>query len=71
MVTRVLFVLALVLGQVAHAELVIEVTQGKQSALPITVVPFEWNGALELPEDISNIVNQHDHKSDRHIVGSI
>ncbi len=57
MVTRVLFVLALVLGQVAHAELVIEVTQGRQSALPISVVPFEWNGALELPEDISGIVN--------------
>ena len=57
MVTRVLLVLAILFGQAAHAELVIEVTQGRQSALPIAVVPFEWNGALGLPEDISSIVN--------------
>lgn len=40
----------------AQAELVIEVTQGKQSAIPIAVVPFEWNGAEALPENVSDIV---------------
>ncbi|MDF1764294.1 MAG: Tol-Pal system beta propeller repeat protein TolB [Oleibacter sp.] len=41
----------------AQAELVIEVTQGKQSAIPISVVPFQWAGAAALPEDVSAIVN--------------
>jgi TolB protein len=48
----VLFMLA----GLAQAELVIEVTQGKQSAIPVAVVPFEWSGAGALPEDISGIV---------------
>ena len=57
MVTRVVLLLTLMFSQLVNAELVIEVTQGRQSALPIAVVPFEWNGALELPEDISGIIN--------------
>lgn len=40
----------------AHAELVIEVTQGKQSAIPIAVVPFEWQGSNPLPENVSDII---------------
>ena len=40
----------------AQAELVIEVTQGKQSAIPVAVVPFDWQGSQPLPEDISAIV---------------
>lgn len=40
----------------AHAELVIEVTQGKQSAIPIAVVPFEWQGSSPLPENVSDII---------------
>lgn len=57
MVNRVVVMLLLWVSCVAQAELVIEVTQGRQSALPIAVVPFEWTGALALPEDISAIVN--------------
>ncbi|MDO6806868.1 hypothetical protein Q4595_30700, partial [Wenyingzhuangia sp. 1_MG-2023] len=34
----------LMMTGMAQAELVIEVTQGKQSAIPIAVVPFEWQG---------------------------
>lgn len=40
----------------AQAELVIEVTQGKQSAIPIAVVPFAWHGSSALPENVSDIV---------------
>lgn len=57
MVTRLLGVVALMLmAFAARAELVIEVTQGKQSAIPIAVVPFAWAGPDELPEDVSGIV---------------
>ncbi|MEK9711991.1 MAG: Tol-Pal system beta propeller repeat protein TolB [Thalassolituus sp.] len=61
MVNRIILIISLLFTQLytqlAQAELVIEVTQGRQSALPIAVVPFEWTGALALPEDISAIVN--------------
>jgi len=40
----------------ARAELVIEVTQGKQSAMPIAVVPFAWSGSTPPPEDVSAII---------------
>ena len=60
MVTRLLQLLMCVwVGaavSVAHAELVIEVTQGKQSAIPIAVVPFEWQGETAPPEDVSSII---------------
>jgi TolB protein len=46
----------LMMTGMAQAELVIEVTQGKQSAIPIAVVPFEWQGEGQLPEDISGII---------------
>ena len=60
MVTRTLCLLGYVLGCLlafsARAELVIEVTQGKQSAIPMAVVPMSWSGEGELPEDISAVV---------------
>lgn len=56
MVSRGFIMLLWLLASVAHAELVIKVTQGKQSAIPIAVVPFDWQGSSALPEDISNIV---------------
>ncbi|MCT7358668.1 Tol-Pal system beta propeller repeat protein TolB [Thalassolituus sp. 59MF3M-4] len=43
-------------AHLVQAELLIEVTQGKQSAIPVAVVPFSWNGSSALPEDISAIV---------------
>lgn len=57
MVNRVVLILMLFITQLARAELVIEVTQGRQSAIPVSVVPFEWNGTSELPVDISAVVN--------------
>ena len=56
MVTRILLVLGCVLAFAARAELVIEVTQGKQSAIPMAVVPMSWSGEGALPEDISAVV---------------
>jgi TolB protein len=40
----------------ARAELVIEITQGKQSAIPLAVVPFQWKGLKALPENVAQIV---------------
>lgn len=40
----------------ARAELVIEITQGKQSAIPMAVVPFKWKGDGALPENVAQIV---------------
>lgn len=40
----------------ARAELVIEITQGKQSAIPMAVVPFKWKGDAALPENVAQIV---------------
>lgn len=52
------FVLGILLTlQAVQAEILIEVTQGKQSAIPIAVVPFAWAGSEPLPEDISRIVH--------------
>lgn len=45
-----------VLAMQARAELVIEITQGKQSAIPVAVVPFEWKGMRALPENVAQIV---------------
>lgn len=46
-----------VLALQARAELVIEITQGKQSAIPMAIVPFKWTGAAALPEDVSQIIS--------------
>lgn len=53
----VIFLGLLLTLQTVQAEIVIEVTQGKQSAIPIAVVPFSWNGSTPLPEDISQIIH--------------
>lgn len=45
-----------VLALQARAELVIEVTQGKQSAIAMAVVPFKWKGLTALPENVADIV---------------
>jgi len=56
-VKRSIFLLILFIAPLTRAELVIEVTQGKQSAIPVSVVPFSWQGSQPLPEDISGIIN--------------
>ncbi|MFT4766015.1 MAG: TolB protein, partial [Oleispira sp.] len=40
----------------ARAELVIEITQGNQRAIPMAVVPFKWAGLAALPENVAQIV---------------
>ncbi len=41
----------------ARAELTIEITQGRDNAVPVAVVPFLWSGP-RLPEDVASIVEQ-------------
>ncbi len=41
----------------ARAELTIEITQGVDQPVPLAVVPFAWNGASALPQDVSGIVS--------------
>lgn len=46
-----------------HAVLEIEITQGVESALPIAIVPFAWDGGGEPPEAIGAIVERDLHRS--------
>ena len=45
-----------ILVSTAHAELVLEITQGVNDALPIAIVPFKWAGSGKPPQDIAAIV---------------
>ncbi|CAM3534877.1 Tol-Pal system beta propeller repeat protein TolB [Parendozoicomonas haliclonae] len=56
MLLRISLVPLLLLSLQARAELTIEITRGNDQAVPVAVVPFAWNGAGVLPEDISGIV---------------
>lgn len=38
-------------------ELTIRITQGSEKAVPIAIVPFGWQGATPLPDDVSSIVD--------------
>ena len=48
---------ALVGTQTAQAELLIEITQGRDNPTSIAVVPFSWDGGGLPPEDVANVVN--------------
>ena len=52
---QVMLLLVLCLQQV-RADLTIEITRGNDQAVPIAVVPFNWNGKGTLPEDIDDII---------------
>lgn len=54
LIIRMLF-LSLIVFE-AKAELVIEITEGKQSAIPMAVVPFKWKGSSALPENVTQII---------------
>ncbi|WP_189337871.1 Tol-Pal system beta propeller repeat protein TolB [Photobacterium sanguinicancri] len=43
-------------SQLAHAELELVITEGVNSARPIGVVPFKWDGDGKLPVDISSVI---------------
>ena len=43
--------------QTSHAEMTIEITEGIESALPISIVPFAMQGASGVPVDVSFVVD--------------
>lgn len=55
LLSTVVFVI-LAMSSSVQAELVIEITKGSDSALPIAVVPFANKSSRAFPEDVSNIV---------------
>ncbi|HLA05708.1 MAG TPA: Tol-Pal system beta propeller repeat protein TolB [Syntrophales bacterium] len=50
----------------AHAALTIEITQGMEGALPIAIVPFDWDGPMpEAPLDIAGVITTDLYRSGR------
>ncbi len=59
MLKRLMIGLALVLTssiQVANAALELVITDGIDSARPIAIVPFKWEGNAPLPQDVSAVI---------------
>ncbi|MCG5496682.1 Tol-Pal system beta propeller repeat protein TolB [Ectothiorhodospira variabilis] len=55
--TRLLLLLLVIAPLIAQAALEIRITQGVEGAMPVAIVPFDWDGeASEAPEDIAGII---------------
>lgn len=59
---KLLFMMMLACANMVHANLVIEVTQGRDDALPIAVVPFAASGG-QPEEDVAAIIAANLHRS--------
>ncbi|SFM87177.1 TolB protein [Izhakiella capsodis] len=55
-VFRVALSFLLLFAAALHAEVRIEITQGVNTARPIGVVPFKWEGAGSPPQDVGHII---------------
>lgn len=58
-----ILILLILSASLARAELVIEITQGRDDAVSIAVVPFGWEGKGLPPEDVARIVSADLHRS--------
>jgi len=54
--TKLILVVALFWSQQSSAILTIEITEGANAGMPVAVVPFHWQGAKPLPQDVSGII---------------
>ena len=54
----VLSIVSVMTAMSASSELQIEITQGADNAVKVAVVPFEWRGRGNLPEEVAAIVAQ-------------
>ena len=61
----VLLFCLLVVSTSGSATLTIDITQGVEGALPIAIVPFHWEGAEALPEDITAVIKSDLQRSGR------
>ncbi|MGB2078255.1 MAG: Tol-Pal system beta propeller repeat protein TolB [Vibrio sp.] len=52
-----LLMLLMMTTSVAHAALELVITEGINTARPIGIVPFKWEGSGELPQDLAGIVS--------------
>lgn len=62
-VSLILLLLSLMWPSTSPAELVIEITQGRDDAVTIAVVTFGWEGKGLPPEDVAQIVSADLHRS--------
>ncbi len=53
---KILFCLLLIVSNTAHAILKIDITEGLVGALPIAIVPFQWNTEKKVNGDVSAII---------------